>query len=190
MKMNFGKRISFALLALFVALSCAACKGKEEPDPTKENTAQTKEETSTVIPVSTEEEDEFIDAIPDEELLGKIGAWRGMSDSGTLDERDQYKMVTIDEAKDLDPYRAYMSNFTAEDEKTILEDTAGTCILIELSAPNDNTLYGTSSIMQGGSVISIVISTDEVEDVIPRYTFFLLYFPEAYYHGESINISF
>ncbi len=191
MKMTLCKRLLFALLALVVCAGLAACKEEETPATTQDPATQTKEETSTVIPVpTTEEEDDFIYEIPDEELLGKIGAWRGMSESGTLPERDQFNMVTIKSKKDLDPYRDYLSNFSAEDEKRILEDTAGTCVLIELTGATENTLYGTSSITHGGNAITIIISTDEVEDVIPKHTFFLLYFPEQYYHGEIIDVAF
>ena len=87
-------------------------------------------------------------------------------------------------------YRQYMSSFSAEDEKKILEDEAGACVLVELTAATENTLYGTASVIQAAGTITIVISVDEVEDVLPKNTFFLLYFPAEYYNGETIQFTF
>lgn len=194
MKMSLTKRFLFCLLAFLTCFVCVACKNEPAPTSTEEeSSAQTQNDESnpSQSPLDPmEESNDFVEGEDDGELLGKIGAWRGMSESGTLQERDQYKMITIKSKKDLDPYRQYISNFTEEYEKTILEDTAGTCVLIELTGTTENTLFGTSSIMQAGNSITIIISTDEVEDVIPKYTFFLLYFPEEIYNGEVISIDF
>lgn len=195
MKMSLYKRLLFCLLAFLVCLSCVACKGESVPATTEEDGLHTKTENGENEPSNPasptyEETEEVIEEFSDGELLGKVGAWRGMSESGTLQERDQYKMITVKSKKDLDPYREYLSNFTEEYEKTILEDTAGTCILIELTGTTENTLFGTASILQAGNAITVVISSDEVEDVIPKYTFFLLHFPEKIYNGEVINIDF
>ena len=194
MKPTLYKRFLFALMAILLCFSSVACGSEEEKSDggnKKKDPAVTEEGTEAEIPVPTETvEEEFHDEIPDDELLGRIGAWRGLSESGLLQERDQYSMKTIDSKDDLDPYRQYLSNFTEEDEKMILDDTAGTCVLIELTAATENTLYGTSSIVQAGSAITIIISTDEVEEVTPLHTFFLLYFPERYYNGEVIDLVF
>lgn len=195
MKPSLYKRFLFVLVAILLCFSSVACGSEEEASDggnKKKDPAVTEEEKSeTEIPVPTETvEEEFHDEIPDDELLGRIGAWRGLSESGTLQERDQYSMKTIDSKDDLDPYREYLSNFTEEDEKMILADTAGACILIELTAATENTLYGTSSIVRTGSAITIIVSVDEVEEVTPLHTFFLLYFPERYYNGEVIDLVF
>ena len=194
MKISLYKRALFCLLAFLVCLSCFGCKGEEAPATTADElltkTEDGKQDPSAPLDPTSEVADEYLEDIPDGELLGKIGAWRGMAESGTLQERDQYKMVTIKSKADLDPYRQYLTNFTEEYEKTILEDDGGTCVLIELTGTTENTLFGTSSISQAGSAITILISADEVEDVIPKYTFFLLYFPEEIYNGEVISIDF
>ena len=194
MKMSLTKRFLFCLLAFLVCFVCVACKNEPASTSTEEDSsAQTQNDESnpSQSPLDPmEESNDFVEEEDDGELLGKIDAWRGMSESGTLQERDQYKMITVKSKKDLDPYRQYISNFTEEYEKTILEDTAGACVLIELTGTTENTLFGTSSIMQAGSSITIIISTDEVEEVIPKYTFFLLYFPEEIYNGEVISIDF
>ena len=96
----------------------------------------------------------------------------------------------FDSKKDLDPYREYLSNFTAADEKKILADKEGICVLVELMDINRHTMFGTSSIVRGGSAITIIISVDEVEEELPSHTFFLLYFPEEYYNGEVIDLAF
>ena len=196
MKTSIYKRILFVLLALLLCFSCASC-AKDPEGNTADVTAEGETETRTAdsgeeripVPTATEEE-ELVNEIPDEEMLGKIGAWRGWGGSGTLSEYDQYTIKTIKSKKDLDPYRPYLSNFTEADEKKILADDGGTCVLVELTAIDEHTLYGTSSIIQGGNAITIIISTDEVEDVLPKYTFFLLHFPEQYYNGEIIELAF
>lgn len=195
MKISMYKRLLFCLLAFLVCFGCVACKSEPAPLTTAEDglSAKTEDggmEPSDALTSTFEETEEVIEEFSDDELLGKVGAWRGMSESGTLQERDQYKMITVKSKKDLDPYREYLSNFTEEYEKTILEDTAGTCVLIELTGTTEHTLFGTSSILQAGNSITILVSSDEVEDVLPKYTFFLLHFPEKIYNGEFINIDF
>ncbi len=192
MKITLRKRLFLCLLASLICFCCTACKAETPSATADELSTETKtEENDPSSPNPTmEETEEIIEEFDDGELLGQISAWRGMAESGTLQERDQYKMITIKSKKDLDPYRQYLSNFTEEYEKAILEDDAGTCVLIELTGTTENTLYGTSSILQAGNSISILISADEVEDVIPKYTFFLLHFPEKIYNGEVISVDF
>ena len=192
MRITLRKRLFLCLLASLICFCCTACKAETPSATTDELSTETKtEEKNPSSPNPTmEETEEIIEEFDDGELLGQISAWRGMAESGTLQERDQYKMITIKSKKDLDPYRQYLSNFTEEYEKAILEDDAGTCVLIELTGTTENTLYGTSSILQAGNSISILISADEVEDVIPKYTFFLLHFPEKIYNGEVISVDF
>lgn len=197
MKTSLRKRMLLCLLSCIVCFSCAACNSQASPDETatdetaadEKQSAETRDGGSSDAP-SYEETEEVIEEITEGELLGKVGAWRGMSEDGTLQERDQFKMITVKSKKDLDPYRQYLSNFNEEYEKTILEDTSGTCVLIELTGTTENTLYGTSSIIQEGNAITILVSTDEVEEVIPKYTFFLLHFPGDIYNGETINVVF
>lgn len=194
MKLTTGKRLLFAMIAFLLCFSCISCSKQEEKGTSTEETALTStgtaEEQQELIPApNTIVEEEFHDEIPEDELLGKIGAWRGWAGSGTLTNRD-HAMFRIESKKDLDPYREYLSNFTAADEKKILADTEGICVLVELVDLNQHTMFGTSSIVQGGSVITIIISADEVEDELPSHTFFLLYFPEKYYNGEVIELAF
>ena len=194
MKMTLCKRILFAVLALILCLGCVSCAEEEKKQATndekkaEEVKTQATDENGGELPPIPEEE--FVDEIPDDELLGKIGAWRGWAEEGSLVERDQMKLIHIKSKSDLDPYRKYMSSFSAEDEKKLLEDEAGACVLVELTGATENTLYGTASVIQAADTITIVISVDEVEDVLPKNTFFLLYFPAEYYNGETIQATF
>ncbi|MBE6712407.1 MAG: hypothetical protein E7580_02670 [Ruminococcaceae bacterium] len=193
MKTTLYKRVVFAILALILCLGCTACGEEQAEQKTggkeKAPAATKKEENKTEQSAPEVPNQAPYDQLPYEELQGKIGAWLGWSETGTLTERDQYSIVKIKSKKDLDPYRTSMFNFSAEDEKKILEGS-GTCVLVELTGATEHTLYGTSSIMRGGNTITIIVSTDEVEDILPKYTFFLLYFPEEYYNGEIIDLAF
>lgn len=194
MKLTTGKRLLFATIAFLLCFSCISCSKQEEKVTSTEEAALTAtatvEKEQEIIPApQTIVEEEFKDEIPEDELLGKIGAWRGWAGSGTLTTRD-HQLIRIDSKKDLDPYREYLSNFTAADEKKILADKEGICVLVELMDINQHTMFGTSSIVRGGSAITIIISVDEVEEELPSHTFFLLYFPEEYYNGEVIDLAF
>ncbi len=184
MKLTLCKRLFLLLLACLACLACTACKTAKEPSSTQT------QEISDSLPLTNNETEEILNELPEDELLGKIGAWRGFADSGKLTDREQFSMVTIKSKADLEPYRAYLTNFTEADEKMILEDKAGACVLIELTGTTEHTLYGTSSIAQAGNAITVMISTDETEDTLPMHTFFLLYFPEKYYNGEIIDLAF
>lgn len=192
MKMTLFKRILLAVMAILLCVGGTACAKEEKAKKTEEKKTvaeevQTEAENGELPPIP---EEEFVDEIPDDELLGKIGAWRGWAEEGSLVERDQAKLIHIKSKADLDPYRQYLSSFSEEDEKKLLEDESGACVLVELTAATENTLYGTASVIQGSDNITIVISVDEVEDVLPKNTFFLLYFPAKYYNGETIQLTF
>lgn len=192
MKLTLCKRLLFAVLAILLCFGSTACSKQEEQKTpaTDAEPTTTAEGAQEAIPApNTIVEEEFHDEIPEDELLGKIGAWRGWAGSGTLTNRD-HALIRIDSKADLDPYREHLSNFSAADEKKILADKEGICVLVELVDLNQHTMFGTSSIVQGGNAITIIISADEVEDELPTHTFFLLYFPEKYYNGEIIDLAF
>ncbi len=190
MKKTTYKRLVYGLLAFLMCLGSISCAKEPASDATTEEITLTATETKEKpIPVPSTIVDEPVDEIPEDELLGKIGAWRGWGDSGTLTNTDN-GVIPIKSKADLDPYRPYLSNFTAADEKKILADTEGACVIVELVDLSKHHYFGTASVIQSGSVITIVISADEVEDELPTHTFFLLYFPEKYYNGEVIEIAF
>lgn len=185
MNNTFLKRLFCAAGAILLCLSHFAC-AKDQPITTEEDETETGLLTKDRSPVSEEE----YDYAEEEELLGKMETWLGYADSGKLSAPDSFTTTVIDDKKDLDPYRNFISGFTSEDEARILEDDGGKCILVELTGKTEYTLYGTSSVMKNGSSITVVVSTDEVEEAGALHTYFLLYFPSDIYDGEVIDITF
>ena len=181
---NFKKTICF-IIALLLCFSLCACK-QEEPVTTKPTATNTEEEKKPATPPSSEN-----NLIVDEEILHKTNAWLGRGDSGKLLENDSYKITEIKSKNDLAPFRQYMYNLTDKDIDTFLADEGGKCILVELTGKDEHTLYGTSSILETGSTISIFVSIDEEsEESLPMHTYFLLHFPSEIYDGQNFAIVF
>ena len=191
MNANLFKRTLALLLAAMTCFACTACKSESDTTTTEDTatTATQGKEESAPSTAPQETEEEIVIEIPEGELLGLVDGWRGSSETGKLTERDQFSVVNIKSKKDLDPYRAYIANFTEEDEKAILSDS-GACILIELTGATEYTLYGTASITQVGNAITVFISVDEAEDPLPKHTYFLIHIPEKHYNGEIIEVAF
>ena len=173
------KKLLVITLCLILCLSLFSCAEKE-------NKTETKEENKTTVV-----EDPIFDTYDyseEIELLDNIETWLGLSDTGSLKEMGSNQITIIDEKKDLDPYRQYISGLSEEDENRMLADTKGKIVLIEFTAENEYSLYSTDSIQKFGSTIAISVIRAESEEAIEAHTFFLLYFPGEIYEGESIEI--
>ena len=178
-----AEKLLCLILAAICCLSLFSCK-KEEPIVSETETRETQ--------VTTEETetDHEIDLI-ENEIMGEVDSWRGDSEEGKLTDGACYDTVFITSAKDLDPYRAYLSGFSAEDEARILADSKGKCLLIEMTGDSEHTLYSTTSILQLNDGIHIFINkTESEEETLPFHTYFLFYFSSELYQGEEIFVNF
>ncbi len=187
MKPTFLK--SFFILVL--ATSCLVCTACSAAQPNTETqdltvTSETMEETKTLDSVSDEPEDPY----EEHELLDDIRLLVSYSDTGVITAADSCKATVIKSKADLDPYRKFLPDLTAELEKEILADTKGYCVLLEITSKGEYTYPNPVSVFQDGGIIELQISEIEEPEPQPSHTFFLYYISSEFYHGEEVRILF
>lgn len=177
------KRFFLAALCAILLLGAVSCAKKEEkPTETKDpNATRATEEKS---------EPDWIAPLPESEILYEIEAEVGTGETGPLTDVDAYKVYPIREKKDLDPFRSYFPELSADKEAKYLSEEGGATFVIEITATNDYSYYGISSVTQAAGNLIVVISSGEDEFPTPPHTFFMLHFPPEIYRGEAIQVLF
>ncbi len=169
-------------LALVTCLCATGCAKDKKAEP------KTQEETET-SPETKPQDAVTYDAYLEAELLPKMETWRGSSYTGHLKDSEMISSTVIQSADQLDPYRGDIAGLTAEEEARLLADDGGIVLLIELKGKTEHTLYGIPSVLKDSNMITIHVSQEE-DEAGPLYTYFLLYFPNEIYSGESFNFIF
>ena len=192
MNVKFGKQFIAALLAALFCVSSVSCS---EETKEKEKETATYETTETVTfgddpPVDTEELGKLEEEIAKAEIFDEIPSWVGYSDDGPLKDKDACNTVEIKKASDLDPYRKFFPELTAEEEAEFLADERGYVLLLEITSKDTNYCYSTDSVYNNGVNIEILITEWEEPDPQPKHTFYLYYIPADYYNELPVRVLF
>ena len=178
------KKMLCLILSALLCLSLFSCKKEETVTLTEAPTAESTEKTETI------ESGDASVAI-ENDIMGDIPSWLGYSESGLVKDIGAYETNILETAADLDPYRAYLSGLTAEEEAEMFQDEKGLVLLVEMTGETQHTLYSTANIVHYGDFIHIYITKCESEEeILPLHTYFLFYFPSTLYHGEDVTVSF
>jgi uncharacterized lipoprotein YehR (DUF1307 family) len=185
-------------LSLTLALSLFACGDSaaptEEGDAFSTSVDGAENGAEDDPPIDTEALGEWEAKMDEAEMIDVVHSWVGFSDDGVLDTPDSFQAVPIKTKSDLDPYRSYLTELTAEEESTFLADKNGYCVLLEITAKSDRHYCDISSIFNTGNTIEIQVSEFEEEDPLadpqPLHSFYLFYFPAEVYHNETVRALF
>lgn len=192
MNVKFVKRFSTALLAALLCISSVSCS-EETAEKEKDTATVDTTETATFSsdpPVDTEELGELEEEIAKAEIFDEIPSWVGYSDDGPLKDKDACQTVEIKKASDLDPYRQFFPELTAEEEAEFLSDEKGYVLLLEITSKGTNHSYSTDSVYNNGVNIEILITEWEEPDPQPKHTFYLYYIPADYYNELPVRVLF
>lgn len=182
------KKILACILILAALLSLAAC-GKEPA--TEETPAPT--ETTPTKPIVDQMKEEMDRQDEDRDLMVEISVWSSTGEKGLLEKAGTQKVIHLNNAEQLAPYRQYLPTLTDADVETLFASSRSRAVLVECRKPLDVSSFSLTECYRVSGRIVVMIDQyepDEGGESTPEYTHILVFIPESVFNGENIEVIF
>ncbi|MBQ4036804.1 MAG: hypothetical protein IJC84_01605 [Clostridia bacterium] len=182
------KKILAFTLVLATLLSLAACS--KEP-VTEEIPAPT--ETAPAAPIVDQLKEEMDRQDEDRDLMVEISVWSSTGEEGLLDKAGTQKVIHLNNAQQLAPYRKYLPALTDADVEMLFASSRSRAVLVECRKPLDISSFSLAECYRVSGRIVVMIDQyepDEGGESTPEYTHILVFIPESVFSGENIEVIF